>query len=48
MFPDKQKDFVQHISESDIVVVKEVKSGSEARDLAKIAASIEETLARCV
>ena len=29
MFPDKQKDFVLHISETDIVVVKEVKAGSE-------------------
>lgn len=44
MFPDKQKDFVLHISETDIVVVKEVKSGSEVRDLARIAASIEESL----
>ena len=31
MFPDKQKDFVLHISETDIVVVKEVKAGSESR-----------------
>ena len=33
MFPDKQKDFVLHISETDIVVVKEVKAGSEIKDL---------------
>ena len=29
MFPDKQKDFVLHISETDIVVAKEGKAGSE-------------------
>ena len=44
MFPDKQKDFVLHISETDIVVVKEVKAGSEIKDLIKLAGSIEETL----
>ena len=43
MFPDKQKDFVLHISETDIVVVKEVKAGSEIKDLIKLADSIEET-----
>ena len=37
MFPDKQKDFVLHISETDIVVVKEVKAGSEIKDLIKLA-----------
>lgn len=44
LFPDKQKDFVLHISESDIVVVKEVKAGSEMRDLHKMALSIAEAL----
>jgi carbohydrate diacid regulator len=44
MFPDKQKDFVLHISESDIVVVKEVKAGSDSKELVKLASSIEETL----
>ena len=43
MFPDKQKDFVLHISETDIVVVKEVKAGSDIKDLIKLADSIEET-----
>ena len=38
MFPDKQKDFVLHISET------EVKAGSEIMDLIKLADSIEETL----
>lgn len=44
LFPDKQKDFVLHISETDIVVVKEVKPNSDAKEITKIAASIEETL----
>lgn len=44
LFPDKQKDFVLHISETDIVLVKEVKPGSEIRDLNKIAKSVEEAL----
>ena len=41
MFPDKQKDFVLHISETDIVVVKEVKAGSEIKDLIKLADSAQ-------
>lgn len=44
LFPDKQKDFVLHISESDIVLVKEMKPGSDGKDLLKIAKSIEEAL----
>lgn len=44
MFPDRQKDFVIHISESDIVVVKEMRMGSDTKDLTKLALSIEETL----
>ena len=53
MFPDKQKDFVLHISETDIVVVKEVKANSDFKDLAKIAKQIEdalssELLAKCI
>jgi len=43
-FPDKQKDFVLHISEYDIVVVKEVRSGGETKELIKLATSIEESL----
>ena len=35
---------VLHISETDIVVVKAVKAGSEIKDLIKLADSIEETL----
>jgi carbohydrate diacid regulator len=44
LFPDKQKDFVFNISESDIVLVKEIKAGIDARDLEKLARSIVDTL----
>ncbi len=44
MFPDKQKDFVLHINETDIVLVKEVKPNTETKELVKIAKNIEETL----
>ena len=44
LFPDKQKDFVLHISETDIVVVKEVKTNAEFKDMAKIAKQIEDAL----
>ena len=45
LFPDKQRDFVFNISESDIVIVKEIKQGIEPRDLEKLARSIVDTLA---
>ncbi len=44
LFPDKQRDFVFNISESDIVLVKEIKSGIEIKDLEKLARSIVDTL----
>ncbi|MEG0229402.1 MAG: PucR family transcriptional regulator, partial [Oscillospiraceae bacterium] len=44
LFPDKQKDFVFNISETDIVLVKEVKTNVESRDLDKLARSIVDTL----
>lgn len=44
LFPDKQKDFVFNISEHDIVLVKEIKSGIESKDLEKLARSISDTL----
>lgn len=44
LFPDKQKDFVLHISETDIVVVKEVKLNSDMKELTKIANSIEDAI----
>ncbi len=44
LFPDKQKDFVFNISESDTVIVKEVKSGIESQDIEKLAGSIVDIL----
>ena len=44
LFPDKTKDFVFNITESDIVLVKEVKPSTESKDLEKLARSISDTL----
>ena len=44
LFPDRQKDFLFTISESDILLVKEIKSGIEPKDLEKLARSIVDTL----
>ena len=44
LFPDKQKDFVFSINENDIVLIKEIRSGIETRDLEKLARSIVDTL----
>lgn len=44
LFPDKQKDFVFNISESDVVLVKEIKAGISSKDLEKLARSISDTL----
>lgn len=44
LFPDKQRDFVLHINETDIVLVKEVKAATDDKELYKIAKSIEDTL----
>lgn len=44
LFPDKQKDFVFNISESDIVLVKEIKAGLDPKNLEKLARSIVDTL----
>ena len=45
LFPEKSKDFVFNITESDIVLVKEIKSGTDPRELEKLARSISDTLA---
>lgn len=45
LFPDKNKDFVINISETDIALVKETKAGIEASDLENLAGSIVDTLA---
>ena len=44
LFPDKNKDFVFNITESDIVLVKEIKSSVDSKDLEKLARSISDTL----
>ena len=44
IFPDKNKDYVISISEQDIVVVKEIKGGTDIRENEKLARSIADTL----
>lgn len=44
LFPDKNKDFVFNITESDIVLIKEVRENTEAAALEKLAYSISDTL----
>ncbi|MBO5895977.1 MAG: helix-turn-helix domain-containing protein [Clostridia bacterium] len=44
LFPDKSKDFVINISETDIALVKEVKSDVDGKDLEKLARSISDSL----
>ncbi len=45
LFPDKNKDFIINISETDIALVKETKSNIEPEDLENLAKSIVDTLA---
>ncbi len=44
LFPDKSKDFVININESDIALVKEIRPGIEVKDLEKLSRSIVDTL----
>jgi len=44
MFPDKNKDYVISIGENDVVLVKEVKTGIDQKELEKIAHSIVDTI----
>ncbi|MGN0173338.1 MAG: PucR family transcriptional regulator [Acutalibacteraceae bacterium] len=44
LFPNKQKDFVINISETEIAIVKETKKNIEISDLEKLARSIIDTL----
>ncbi len=44
LFPDKAKDFVVNINETDIALVKETKPGIESRDIEKLATTIADTL----
>ncbi len=40
LFPDKQKDFIINVNETDLVLVKEVKDTNDNKDLEKLAKSI--------
>ena len=44
LFPDKNKDFVININETDIALIKEVRQGNEIRDIEKLARSIVDSL----
>lgn len=44
LFPDKAKDFVINLNETDIALVKEIRAGVDSRDLEKLACSIVDTL----
>ena len=44
LFPDKSKDFVININETEIALVKEIKQGISSKDLEKLAGSIVDTL----
>ncbi len=44
LFPDKQKDFVFNMNESDTVLVKEIQRGIDEKDVEKLATSIADTL----
>ncbi len=44
LFPDKNKDFIININESDIALVKEIKSNIDPHDIDKLASSIVDTL----
>ncbi len=44
LFPDKTKDFVININETDIAIVKETKAGIESKHIENLAATIADTL----
>lgn len=44
MFPDKTHDYIISVGDHDIVLVKDVKPGTEAREMEKIATRIADTL----
>ena len=44
LFPDKSKDFVININESEITLVKEISETTESKDSEKLASSIVDTL----
>ncbi len=44
MFPDKSKDYVVSVSEYDIVLVKELKPGTDTKEIERMAVNIADTL----
>jgi carbohydrate diacid regulator len=44
LFPDKNKDFIFNVNDTDTVLVKEIARGIEEKDMEKLAASIIDTL----
>ena len=44
MFPDRQRDFVFSVSETDIALVKEVTADTDSKELMSVAKQIEETV----
>lgn len=44
LFPDKNKDFIININETDIALVKEIKPNIDTHDIDKLASSIVDTL----
>lgn len=44
LFPDRQKDFIFGVNETDVVLIKELTPGADSRELNKYATQIENTL----
>lgn len=44
MFPDKSKDYVISVGENDIVLVKDIKPGTEMKEIENIATNIADTI----
>ena len=44
MFPDKSKDYVISVGEHDIVLVKDIKPGTDMKEIEKVATNISDTL----
>ncbi|NLV49801.1 MAG: PucR family transcriptional regulator [Clostridiales bacterium] len=44
LFPDRQKDFIFSVSDTDVVLIKELSPSTESKDLGRIAAQINGTL----
>ncbi len=44
LFPDKSKDFVINVSDTDIALVKEIKPDNDSKDIEKLARSVSDAL----